>query len=76
MVKGIVVLLVGVLVCIIGIQDYIQAVDEPARMLSTTLSLSGFILFVAGIYKIIRSKKKWIRDIHISSLGLFVHLFQ
>ena len=57
MVKGIVVLLVGVLVCIIGIQDYIQAVDEPARMLSTTLSLSGFILFVAVIYKIIRSKK-------------------
>ncbi|MBK98880.1 MAG: hypothetical protein CL672_08875 [Balneola sp.] len=57
MVKGIVVLLVGVLVCIIGIQDYIQAVDEPARMLSTALSLSGFILFVAGIYKIIRSQK-------------------
>ena len=76
MVKGIVVLLVGVLVCIIGIQDYIQAVDEPARMLSTTLSLSGFILFVAGIYQIIRSQKKWIMDIHMSSLGLFVHLFQ
>ena len=76
MVKGIVVLLVGVLVCIIGIQDYIQAVDEPARMLSTTLSLSGFILFEAGIYQIIRSQKKWIRDIHMSSLGLFVHLFQ
>ena len=76
MVKGIVVLLVGVLVCIIGIQDYIQAVDEPARMLSTTLSLSGFILFVAGIYQIIRSKKKWIGDTHMSSLGLFVHLFQ
>ena len=76
MVKGIVVLLVGVLVCIIGIQDYIQAVDEPARMLSTTLSLSGFILFVAGIYKIIRSKKEWIRDTHMSSLELFVHLFQ
>ena len=57
MVKGIVVLLAGVLVCIIGIQDYIQAVDEPARMLSTTLSLSGFILFIAGIYQIIKSQK-------------------
>ena len=76
MVKGIVVLLVGVLVCIIGIQDYIQAVDEPARMLSTTLSLSGFILFVAGIYQIIRSQKKWKGETHMSSLGLFVHLFQ
>ncbi len=53
MVKGIVVLLIGVLVCITGIQDYIQAVDEPARMLSSTLSLSGLILFAAGIYQII-----------------------
>jgi hypothetical protein len=26
-------------------------------MLSTTLSLSGLILFVAGIYQIIKSKK-------------------
>ena len=57
MVKGIVVLLAGVLVCIIDIQDYIEAIDEPARMLSTTLSLSGLILFIAGIYQIIKSKK-------------------
>lgn len=57
MVKGIVVLLIRVLVCITGIQDYMQAVDEPARLLSSTLSLSGLILFAAGIYQIIKSKK-------------------
>ena len=56
MVKGIVVLLIGVLVCITGIQDYMQAVDLPASKLSNTLSLSGFILFVDGFYKFIRSK--------------------
>ena len=50
--------MIGVLICITGIQDYMQAVDEPARMLSSTLSLSGLILFAAGIYQIIKSKKK------------------
>ena len=75
MVKSIVVLLIRVLICITGIQDYMQAVDEPARMLSSTLSLSGLILFAAGIYQIIKSKKmkKGYRYIF---KGIFVHLSQ